>query len=191
MAAFDIVHRDSLSAKVQPFYNAGNSRTLDGFLKYNFNPVIGTASATYKIQTSPTTTFPIKLAGEYMNNTAAPSQHVGYRFGGTLGKAGRKNTWEINYRYQQLEADAWFDALVDDDCGAFYGPGHPQIAFAGPNATGWFGGTNVRGHQVVATYSFTDFMNLTFIYYLNDAIINVPGQTSRAGHFMVDMNLKF
>jgi len=192
IAALDIVHRDSLSTKLQPFYNAGNTRTLDGFLLYNFNPIIGSASATYKIPVSQTTTFPIKLAGEYMENPTAPSdRNVGYRVGATLGKAGRKNTWEINYRYQHLEADAWFDAMVDDDNGAFYAPGHPQIAFAGPAADGWFGGTNVRGHQVVATYSFTDFVNLTVIYYLNEAIINQPGQSSKAGHFMVETNLKF
>ena len=195
VAGFNIAHRDSLSALVQPFYNAGNTRTGLGFLTYNMNPVIGTASATYKLASFPgyTGQFPIKVGAEYMRNPAAPSdRNTAYRAGLTLGKAGRRNTWEINYRYQRLEADAWFDALADDDNGAFYGPGNPQLAsFAGPNATGWYGGTNVKGHQVVATYSFTDSLNFTFIYYLNEAIINAPGQSSRAGHFMADLNFKF
>ena len=42
-----------------------------------------------------------------------------------------------------------------------------------------------------ATYSFTDYMNFTFTYYLNDLIINAPAQSSDAGHFMADLNWKF
>ena len=37
----------------------------------------------------------------------------------------------------------------------------------------------------------TDFLNFTFIYYDNDLIINAPGQSSDARHFMVDLNWKF
>jgi len=49
----------------------------------------------------------------------------------------------------------------------------------------------VKGHLVQATYSFTDFLNFQFTYYLNDLIINAPGQSSNAGHFMVDLNWRF
>jgi hypothetical protein len=108
----------------------------------------------------------------------------------TLGKAGRKQTWELAYRYQRLEADAWFDALVDDDNGAYYATGNPQMAGTG-KANGWFGGTNVKGHLIQATYSFTDYLNATFTYYLNDLIIGAPHQSSDAGHFMVDLMWKF
>ena len=100
----------------------------------------------------------------------------------------------LYYRYQRLEADAWFDALVDDDNGAFYGAGNPQLAGTG-KVNGWFGGTNTKGHQIVATYSFTDFLNFTFIYYLNEAIIDAPASAadtrSKTGHFMADLNWKF
>ena len=53
VAIMDIAHHDSLSAKLQPFYNAGNTRDANGFLKYNYDPVIGTASATYKLKSFP------------------------------------------------------------------------------------------------------------------------------------------
>ena len=133
--------------------------------------------------------------GEYMDNPGAPSNNKAYRVGVTIGKAGRKKTWEINYRYQRLEADAWFDALADDDNGAFYAAGNPQLIGTG-KANGWFGGTNVKGHQVLATYSFTDYLNFTFTYYLNDLIIGNPtspgfDSASKAGHFMADLMWKF
>src|SRR5439155_17039442 len=53
VAAFNIVHQDSLSGQVQPFFNAGNSRNLNGFLVHHYDPLIGTASATYKLATFP------------------------------------------------------------------------------------------------------------------------------------------
>jgi hypothetical protein len=192
VAAFAVESVDSLSAKVQPFYNSGNSRDVNGFLKNHFNPIIGTASATYKLDSFPLYkgAFPIKVSGEYMNNPAASANNEAYRVGLTLGKSGKKHAWEINYRYQRLEADAWFDALVDDDNGAYYATGNPQLAGTG-KANGWFGGTNVKGHQFVATYSFTDFLNFNFIYYANDLIISTPGQSSRAGHFMAEFNLRY
>jgi len=59
VAAFDIAYHDSLSALVQPFYNSGNSRSsATGQLLYNFNPIIGTASATYTLES-----FPFYAAG--------------------------------------------------------------------------------------------------------------------------------
>jgi hypothetical protein len=193
LAGFGIQSRDSLSSKVQPFYNSGSTRNAaTGTLKYNFDPVIGTASATYKLDHFPlyNGAFPVKLTGEYIENPGAPSNNRGYRAGLTLGKAGHKRLWEISYRYQRLEADAWFDALTDDDNGAFYATGNPQLVGTG-KANGWFGGTNVKGHQVIATYSFTDYLNFTFTYYLNDLIIGAPGQKDGAGHFMADLMWKF
>ncbi len=192
LAAFVINDREALSSKAQPFYNAGTSRDGNGFLKYNYNPVIGSAALTYKFDSAPLYPgqFPIKLAGELMNNPAASSNNDAWRLGFTIGKAGKKGQWELNYRYQRLEADAWFDAMVDDDNGAYYATGNSQLAGSG-KANGWLGGTNVKGHQIMATYSFTDFVNFTFIYYDNDLIINTPGQKSDATHFMCDLNWRF
>jgi hypothetical protein len=193
VAVFDIANKNSLSSQVQPFYNSGNTRiAATGQLKYNYNPVIGTASATYKIDNMPLYhgPFPISLMGEYMDNPAVQNNNQAFRAGLTLGKAGKKCNWEISYRYQRLEADSWFDALVDDDNAAFYAKGNSQLIGTG-KSSGMFGGTNVKGHLVTATYSFTDFLNFTFTYYLNDLIINNPTSTSISGHFMADLMWKF
>ena len=134
--------------------------------------------------------FPITAFGDYMDNPGAPSQNEAFRAGLTVGKSGRKGSWEISYRYQRLESDAWFDALVDDDNGAYYSAGNPQLGGTG-HTTGWYGGTNVKGHLVQGTYSFTEFCYFTFTYYMNDLIINAPKQGSSSGHFMFDVNWKF
>lgn len=193
LAAFAINSKDALSSKVQPFYNSGNTRiAATGLLKYNYNPIIGTAAATYKLDSFPLYegAFPIKVSGELMENPDAPKANDAFRLGLSLGKAGHKNAWEINYRYQRLEADAWFDALVDDDNGAFYATGNSQMVGTG-KASGWFGGTNVKGHLIQATYSFTDYLNFTFTFYLNDLIKETPGKVSTAQHFMADLMWKF
>lgn len=211
VAAFNIVGRSSLSSRIQPLYNSGNTRIAlpadgvpisdplaPGTLMYNFNPVIGTASGTYTLETFPLYVgkFPIRVFGELMENPAAPANNQGYRAGITMGKSGHKGTWEVTYRYQRLEADAWFDALVDDDNGAYYAtngvayPVAPQLVGTG-KANGWFGGTNVKGHFATATYSFTDFFNFTFTYYLNELLIGTPDETSKSGHFMADLMWRF
>lgn len=192
-AILNIATKDALSSKTQPFYNSGNTReAATGLIKYNYNPVIGTASATYKFDSFPMYegVFPIKASAEFMNNPGAPTRNNAYRLGLTIGKSGHKRTWEVNYRYQRLEADSWFDAMVDDDNGGFYATGNPMLVGTG-KANGWFGGTNVKGHLVQATYSFTDYLNFTFTYYLSDLIVNVPGQSSTTGHFMADLMWKF
>jgi hypothetical protein len=195
VAVFDIGNKQGLSDKIQELYNVGNTRDANGFLRYNMNPVIGTGALTYKLDSMPfyDGAFPIKASGEYMVNPGAPVNNMAYRAGFTLGKAGQKHLWEINYRYQYLEADSWFDALEDDDNGAFYATGVPansQLNGTG-KANGWFGGTNIKGHLIQGTYSFTDFLNFTFTYYLNDLIIATKGQNGAAGHFMCDFMWKF
>lgn len=193
VAVFDIANRESLRSSIQPYYNSGSSRAAGtGALKYNMNPVIGSGSLTYLFDKFPMypDAFPVKALGEYMYNPGAPNNNTGYRVGVLLGKAGKKKTWEVSYRYQRLEGDAWFDALVDDDNGAFYATGNPRLANTG-KSNGWFGGTNVKGHLVQATYSFTPFLNFTFTYYMNELITNVPGVKSDAGHFMTDIMWKF
>jgi hypothetical protein len=193
VAAFSIVDNDALSSQVQPFYNSGNTRiAATGQLKYNYNPIIGSAMATYTLDCFPLYPgpFPITASGEYMDNPAAPANNTAWRAGVTFGKAGKKHAWEIAYRYQRLEADAWFDALVDDDNGAYYATGNPQMTGTG-KSNGWYGGTNVKGHLMQATYSFTDFLNFTFTYYMNDLIITAPGQKSDSAHFMADIMWKF
>ena len=116
VSAYDIVNRGNLSTAYDT--NLGNTLVLGGgAFMYDFNPIVASGSVTYTLDRFPLYpgAFPIKLAGEYMNNPGAPDNNVGWWGGFTLGKSGKKGTWDLSYRYQWLEADAWWDQIVDDD----------------------------------------------------------------------------
>ena len=58
----------------------------------NFNPIVASGSITYTLDSFPLYpgAFPIKLAGEYLDNPAAASNNTGWWGGVTLGKSGKK-----------------------------------------------------------------------------------------------------
>jgi len=197
-----------------PYVNQGNTRVFNasGYnpsgpfgayeLANNYTPIIVDASATYKLDTFPfyEGAFPIKVAGEYMINPGVQSndnQNQGIWAGIMFGKAGIKGTWDISYRYEYLEADAWYDGLVDDDNVAYYQ--NPVNGAPAGTGTGMFGGTNIKGHFIQANYSITDALTFTFTCYINQLIypnLNVqPGfvgePQSNALHVMADLMWKF
>ncbi len=200
IGAFDIVNKGALGltwSGMIPSYanynpggvpniNYGNTRNLTtGELVYNYNPIVFSGSATYTLDTFPLYNgkFPIKLSGEYMNNPGAdPAKgapnNIGYWVGVQFGKSGKKGTWDIFYRYQYLEANAWYDELVDDDNVVFYvnnnGTTMPK--------SGWVSGTNIKGQMIKFNYSLTDALTFTFTAFLNDLIkpaLNTAGMIPR------------
>ncbi|MEI6076253.1 MAG: putative porin [Verrucomicrobiota bacterium] len=215
LGAFAIVSPEQLTAANALSINQGNTRyqynqavpggsTTVTALRYGYTPIIADASVTYTLETFPlyTGTFPIKLSGEAMHNPSAPKDNNGYWVGVTFGKSGTKKTWDISYRYEYLGADAWYDQLTDDDNGAYYVPDNlgSSTSFYNGNhiaSSGWYGGTNVKGHLVKFNYSFTDSLTFTVSAYLSD-LITLPNQTvpavnlnSTAIHMMADLMWKF
>jgi hypothetical protein len=210
VGAFDIVNRQALglagganppniNAGGVANVNQGNTRNNFGNLTYNYNPIIVSASATYTLDSFPLYNgkFPIKLAGEYMNNPGADpatgsANNQGYWGGITFGKSGKKGTWDIFYRYQYLQADAWYDELVDDDNVAFYSNTSTTLA-----KNGWMSGTNMKGHLVKFNYSLTDALTFSLTTYINDLInpnLNTGGlgePQNHSLHFMADLMWKF
>ena len=192
VGAFQIVNPEQLSNANVAQNNQGNTRTGGGLLLNNYNPIIADASVTYTLDSFPfyTGAFPIKFAGEYIENPGASKNNTGYWAGVTFGKSGTKRTWDLSYRYEYLEADAWYDQLVDDDNGAFY-----QNAPTG-GAAGYFGGTNVKGHLVKLNYSFTDSFSFACSFFMNDLInqtvySNVAEPNSPTLRVMADLMWKF
>jgi len=222
LALFAIGNKSDLGAVNTDvaYSNVGNTRNLSqpgipngssGDLVYNYTPIVASGSITYKLDSFPfyNGIFPLTVAGEFMHNPGAPRNNEGWWAGVTLGKSGTRKTWDISYRYEFLEADAWYDQLVDDDNVAFYpaqipgsGPGGVAPAYPynyndneftpGNTKGGIAGGTNVKGHMMKFNYSFTDSLTFSLTAYLNSLIIPVNSTYSSAAvHVMGDMQWKF
>ncbi|HEX9048150.1 MAG TPA: putative porin [Verrucomicrobiae bacterium] len=189
--AFDISAPEMLTAANVGAWGQGNTRKANGQLKYKYDPVIGDASVTYTLDSFPLYPgkFPIKLQAEYMNNPGAARNNNAWWVGGTLGKVGKKHSWDISYRYEYLESDAWYDQLVDDDFVAYY-----AVAPVAGSA-GLMGGTNMKGHLVKFNYAITDSLVFSTTAYIDDLIdesrIKNIKQPSGAIHFMADVMWKF
>jgi hypothetical protein len=173
--------------------NLGNTITGgaigDPFVAH-FNPIVASGSVTYTLDSFPLYpgAFPIKLSGEYLDNPAASKNNKGWWGGITLGKSGKKHTWDIAYRYQRLEADAWWDQIVDDDNIAVF-PSHAGLNTSSAAAAG---GTDIQGHMVKFNYSIFDSLTFSFSAYINDLVVNpVPSQKTDAIHAMADLMWKF
>ena len=181
-----------------PNMNRGNTRTptvggVGGDLVHSYNPVIADASFTYNLESFPMYTgmFPIRLAGEFMHNPGADNaagsdDNNAYSLGVTFGKSGKKGLWDLSYRYKVLEADAWYEELVDSDFGAFY-----ETAQVG-GSSGYGAGTNIRGHIVKANYSPTDALTIGLTYFMTQTINESPvGSDSDMGRLQLDAVWKF
>jgi hypothetical protein len=197
ISKFTIARPDGLNNTTMPNASVGNTRltpVAGTTYAFDYEPFIVNASVTYKLESFPgySGEFPIKVAGEYMHNPDAPSKNIGWWGGVTFGKAGKKGLWEVFYRYQWLGGDAWYEEFPDDDNGAFYQATHPLLVGSG-NAAGFFGGTNIKGHLVKASYSVNDFVTASLSFYMNELIVG-SGTNFRkgdAGHLMVDLMWKF
>jgi hypothetical protein len=192
VAAYDIVNRDQLTTANAGDGNKGNSINAAGDPIYNLNPIVADASVTCTLDSFPLYkgAFPIKLTAEYMNNPGAPgsggavvggapSGNEGYYAGITFGRAVKQGTWDIGYRYESLDANAWYAQIVNDD----------NLTY---NA-GFAGGTNVKGHLFTADYALTDALLFSFTCYVNSMIgnTNPGGAGSSAIHAMADLMWKF
>lgn len=193
VGAFSIINPQQLTTANVPYVNRGNSRTAGGVLIHDYNPVIAAASVTYMFDRAPLYPgrFPIKLAAEFMHNAAISDQNNGYWAGIVIGKSGRKHTWSLSYRYEYLEADAWYDQVVGDDMAAFY-----QTAPTGGGGPGAYAGTNLKGHQIKFDYSVTDALTVSLTSFITDVINdhayqNASEPGSGTLHFMADLIWKF
>jgi hypothetical protein len=192
IAAYDLANQASLNASsaTGSYYDSNLGNTIvAGLPAREFNPFVVSGSTTYTLDSFPLYpgAFPVKLAGEFMDNPAAASNNKGWWGGVTLGKSGKKGTWDVSYRYQKLEADAWWDQLVDDDNVALF-----PNSLAGGSAAG---GTNIKGHMVKFNYSIFDSLTFSLTAYIND-LINypagvAPGAKTDAMHLMADLMWKF
>ena len=176
-----------------PNVNVGNTRTpvvggVGGNLVYNYNPIVVDGALIYTLDSFPLYkgVFPIKLAGEYMNNPGASANNQAYSVGIQFGKSGKKGLWDISYNWKYLEADAWWEELVDSDFGGFYAVAPPG------GSQGFQCGTGVRGHIIKATFSPYDSLTFGAKFFMTELINPYPaGSKSGASRIQLDAAWRF
>ncbi|MFN7137907.1 MAG: putative porin [Limisphaerales bacterium] len=182
LAAFSIQGEQSLTTANVPDQNTGNTR-VGRALVNEYHPLYADLAVVYQLESFPmyNGAFPIRFGGDYIYNPGASRENIGYSAGITFGRSGKRRTWDLGYRYKYLEADAWYEEVVDSNSGAFY------------RATRTYGtGTNIRGHTFRGSDSPLDSLTLSVTYYLFDLIDEVPaGSNSEASRLQVDAAWRF
>lgn len=205
VAGLAIANEEALVNGAVPNINRGNTRSATpdpvfgaGPLASDFNPVVADASVTYTLESFPyySGAFPIRLFTEYMNNLAADARGEAFNVGVTFGKAGKRRTWELTYKWKQMERDSWYEEVVDSDFGAYYqaqfGPQDGFNTASNPSGSGYGAGTNLRGHVIKASYSPYDSLTLTTSCALAELIDENPASSkSRVARLFVDAVWKF
>ena len=142
----------------------------------DFNPVIARGELTYAFPEVPLFhgEFPITVGAEYANNPGASRDNEAYNLGISFGSNKKKGNWQLSYNYKSIEASSLWHGLNDDDFGF--------------NVKG---GTDVRGHQIVASYHVFDPVLLNLRYMLTEQINNVPGKPVEQTRIFADIVWSF
>ena len=204
LAWLGISNTEGLSNTGMPNGNRGNTRelfivgtTTNQVPAYNFNPIYADATFTYNLDKAPgyAGRFPISIMGDYVYNPAAPDANQGYTVGLMFGKSGKRKTWALEYRWQELQGDAWFEEFRESDFGAFYQAQLPNDGFStssNKSGAGYGAGTNIRGHMFRASHSPYDSLTFNITYWLTELIKENPAHSdSGMGRLQVDGVWKF
>ena len=113
---------------------------------------------------------PFSIFADFVKNTAADDNDLGYAYGLKSGNAKTPGSWDFSVIYQDLEADAVLGLLTDSDFGG--------------------GGTNARGFILKGTYALHEKWNAKFTYFINEIGIDThkPRDFDR---LQLDLNFKY
>jgi len=177
----------------------GSETKLAGSLVNDYYPVVADAAVTYALKSflGYPGKFPIRVAGEYMENPGASMRNNAYWAGVFFGKVGKKGTWEASYRFKRLEADAWYEEFVDSDFSAYYETIPGGSATASGSSPGHRAGTGIQGHIFRLGYAPSDSFQLGTTYLLSELInpllVGTPLRRAESGahRLQVDATWKF
>ncbi len=146
----------------------GNSTVLkDGAEVYEYDYNIFNASVDVNFNLFD---MPLSVYGDYVNNDDADDNETGYAAGVKLGKAKGKGSWQLQYEYKDLEANATLGLVTDSD-------------FAG-------GGTDGKGHRFSGKYAINKKWALGVTYFDNTRGVDL-GDDADYKRLQVDTIFKY
>ena len=185
---FWITHPETLTPSNVPYVGRGNTRAPNGTLVYDYHIFAGDVALTYTFDSAPLYRgpFPVMLLGSLIHNFGAPDDNLGYAVGLKIGRARQGGQWELNYQWRHVEADYWWDQVVESDFGAVRPPPVPG------RSVGYFSGSNLRGHCFKGTYSIFDQWSVSVVYALSEEI-KVPAGAGHhsTGRLFVETSVKY
>jgi len=144
----------------------GNSfDPLSNSYLYNYHELEGFAEIGLELFDRPALLF-----ADYVQNLDVDDNNSGYAFGMRYNLAKRKGSWELNYAYKKLEADAVLGLLTDSDFG--------------------LGGTNNQGSMFGGAYAVHDNWNFRLTYYLVQTDIDTESDRD-IDRLQLDLQFKY
>lgn len=150
-----------------PLYSGdffGNT-SVNGVYAYNYELVTLGANANLKVRD-----LPFAIYADFVQNQDAGSYDTGYIVGAKLGKAKKPGTWQVQYQYQELEADAVLGVWSDSD-------------FAG-------GDTDGKGHKLSGKYAIDKQWSVGLTYFINEVGMDL-GSGKDYDRLQLDTAFKF
>lgn len=161
---------DIPTSGLSPIYDDdlfGNSADASGNYLYNYELATIGVDASFNVWE-----MPLSLYGDFVENQDADDNEQGYIVGAKLGKAKKKGSWQVQYQWQRLEADAVLGLLTDSD-------------FMG-------GGTDGEGSKISAAYALQDKWTLGFTYFDGEKCFDDVKCDSRDySRLMIDTKFKY
>ena len=114
--------------------------------------------------------LPLSVYGEYVENTDADEFDTGYLAGIQLGKAKKRGSWQIQYQYEDLKANAVLGLVTDSD-------------FAG-------GGADGKGSKFSAKYAIDNHWSVGATYFDTKTGVNL-GDDADYERFILDTAFKY
>jgi len=169
-AYYDIPTKDRAAIYDDSFFgNSSVSADVDGEVEpvyeYDYNLVTASLDLQFAVFG-----LPLSLYGEYVKNDDADDYDTGYLAGVQLGKAKEKGSWELQYQYEDLEADAVLGLVTDSDFGG--------------------GGTDVKGSRVSAKYAIDNQWSVGATYFDNKTGFDL-GDNASYERLQVDTEFKY
>ncbi len=115
--------------------------------------------------------LPLSFFTQVLNNGDADKNNKGYLYGASLGKAKNPQTWELGYSYAEVQKDATLGMWTDSDR--------------------WGGGTDGKGHKLVAKYQIMKNLQLGVSYFIDEHLIASGEKTKDYERMMVDVQASF
>lgn len=142
-----------------------NSVDANGRLIYDYNLIEGFLEYQTKL-----VEMPFSIFGSYVENTQASNQEDGFVVGAHLGEVTTPGSWNINYTFTDVEADAVVGVFNDSN----FGDGAP----------------NAKGHTLRANYGLYNNTTVSLAWFVNELNIDQP-ITTDYDRFQIDVSFKF